>query len=276
MAGYLTYAAEVDPPRRARRATDSSVACTCCTRTGRTSRTSRTRTATSPTRCSRTSQAATRSPRPVADRARLGGERTEETLARLGVRFEGRSSTRSTPRGSSPWCGWRSPRASSADATRAIGVRDRLCGAPAPAADRPGRLPYAGPARADDLAVADDGDDRRDPDPAHERGTPRQPRRDPARAGSGARLYPTAVLHAEVLTDRDVGPGGESTLADRRPAGHAHAARGAMRAGDRERPSCAAPGPRRDGAHGDVPRPPDPRAPGDHPERVLDSGANAG
>jgi hypothetical protein len=28
----------------------------------------------------------------------------------------------------------------------------------------------------------------------------------------GARVYPTAVLHAEVLTDRDVGPGGESTL----------------------------------------------------------------
>jgi len=28
----------------------------------------------------------------------------------------------------------------------------------------------------------------------------------------GAKVYPTAVLHAEVLTDRDVGPGGESTL----------------------------------------------------------------
>jgi len=28
----------------------------------------------------------------------------------------------------------------------------------------------------------------------------------------GAGVYPTAVLHAEVLTDRDVGPGGESTL----------------------------------------------------------------
>jgi arginyl-tRNA synthetase len=28
----------------------------------------------------------------------------------------------------------------------------------------------------------------------------------------GAKVYPTAVLHAEVRTDRDVGPGGESTL----------------------------------------------------------------
>lgn len=28
----------------------------------------------------------------------------------------------------------------------------------------------------------------------------------------GAQVYPTAVLHAEVVTDRDVGPGGESTL----------------------------------------------------------------
>ncbi len=28
----------------------------------------------------------------------------------------------------------------------------------------------------------------------------------------GARVYPTAVLHAEVVTDRDVGPGAESTL----------------------------------------------------------------
>jgi hypothetical protein len=28
----------------------------------------------------------------------------------------------------------------------------------------------------------------------------------------GAKVYPTAVLHAEVVTDRDVGPGGESTL----------------------------------------------------------------
>jgi arginyl-tRNA synthetase len=28
----------------------------------------------------------------------------------------------------------------------------------------------------------------------------------------GAKVYPTAVLHAEVLTDRDDGPGGESTL----------------------------------------------------------------
>jgi hypothetical protein len=28
----------------------------------------------------------------------------------------------------------------------------------------------------------------------------------------GAKVYPTAVLHAEVLTDQDVGPGGESTL----------------------------------------------------------------
>jgi arginyl-tRNA synthetase len=92
----------------------------------------------------------------------------------------------------------------------------------------------------------------------------------------GAKVYPTAVLHAEVVTDRDVGPGGESTLLidDLLDTLMQHEQLRALAL--EERPSCAA----QDLAamvlmgmcldhplHEPLPI---------TPERVLDSGANAG
>jgi tRNA synthetases class I (R) len=56
----------------------------------------------------------------------------------------------------------------------------------------------------------------------------------------GAKVYPRAVLHAEVITDRDVGPGGESTLLidDLLDMLMAHDELCAL--ANEERPSCAA------------------------------------
>jgi hypothetical protein len=56
----------------------------------------------------------------------------------------------------------------------------------------------------------------------------------------GAKVYPRAVLHAEVITDRDVGPGGESTLLidDLLDTLMAHDELVAL--ANEERPSCAA------------------------------------
>ncbi|HEY2141300.1 MAG TPA: arginine--tRNA ligase [Solirubrobacteraceae bacterium] len=55
----------------------------------------------------------------------------------------------------------------------------------------------------------------------------------------GAKVYPRAVLHAEVITDRDVGPGGESTLLidDLLDMLMAHEELRAL--ANEERPSCA-------------------------------------
>jgi arginyl-tRNA synthetase len=92
----------------------------------------------------------------------------------------------------------------------------------------------------------------------------------------GAKVYPTAVLHAEVITDQDVGPGGESTLMidDLLDMLLAHEELQALAI--EERPSCAAEDLAAMILMGMCL---------DHPlheslaitaERVLDSGANAG
>ena len=92
----------------------------------------------------------------------------------------------------------------------------------------------------------------------------------------GAKVYPTAVLHAEVLTDRDVGPGGESTLLIDDLLDMLMAREELCTLAIEERPSCAAQDLAAMVLMGMCLDHPLHEPLTITPERVLDSGANTG